>query len=137
MTYNLRTTLLALLILVGLAWPVRAEVEWQVRNTMQLDQQPVDMQVSLNGQWIYVLNDQGELQIYKANGKIMDTLKVGTQVDQISVAPRDDILFLKSRKTSTIQVVHLTYIHDIGTAGSPFKGPASAPVTIAVFTDFQ
>lgn len=58
-------------------------------------------------------------------------------MDQIRVAPKGDSLFLNSRENKTIQIVNLDFVVDIDVAGSPFKGREDAPVTIAVFNDFQ
>lgn len=44
---------------------------------------------------------------------------------------------LSSRTGSTVQLITLDFIQNINVTGSPFKGPADAPIAIAVFSDFQ
>jgi protein-disulfide isomerase len=58
-------------------------------------------------------------------------------VDSIKPGPGEEILFLVSSKKKTVQLAVLDFVQDINSAGSPFKGAADAPVTIALFTDFQ
>lgn len=114
-----------------------AEVEWHLNRTLPLDQAPIDIQVSANGKWIYVLDDQGQLSIFTATGKPVDRIPVGRHVDRIKAGPQEDTLFLSSRDKRTVQVMSLVYVRDIATAGAPFKGPDDAPVTLVVFSDFQ
>lgn len=114
-----------------------AEALLDVRQTIQLPYVPVDMQVSAQGNWVYLLNDQGVLLIYSADGKLKGTVTVGPEIDQIKSGPREDIVFLLSRKKGTLQVAAITIRESIDIEGAPVKGDIAAPVTIAVFSDFQ
>lgn len=131
--------LLAAACLAVLAAPpeLRADITWQVHQTIEVAGAPIDMQVSSRGNWIFVLDDKGELLIYSSNGQYKDKIPVGTDVDQIKSGPRDNIVFLLSRKKHNLQLISFAIKESIDIQGSPFKGPESAPVTIAVFSDFQ
>ena len=120
-----------------LTMPALAKTDWQVRQKVQLEQAPIDMLVSSNNKWIYILTSDGQIVIYSARGQLKDTINVGPDVDQIKSGPRDDMLFLLSRETKTVQVITIDFTEEISTRGSPVKGPPDAPVTIAVFSDFQ
>jgi len=120
-----------------LTLPALAKTEWQVRQKVQLDQAPVDMLISSNSKWIYILTSSGRILIYTIQGQLKDTIDVGPDIDQIKAGPRDDILFLLSRKDKSMQVITIDFTEEIDTQGSPTKGPADAPVTIAEFSDFQ
>ncbi|MBT8341580.1 MAG: thioredoxin domain-containing protein [Desulfatitalea sp.] len=133
----LRNMLSAIVLLTLCVSPALAEVNSSVLSTIKLSHAPLDIEVSLTGQRIYVLDDQGDLLIYDPEGKLMDKLKVGTQVNQLKVGARDDVLYLVNPKDQTIQVLDLTFTYKIDTSTAPIKGPADAPVTIAVFSDFQ
>ena len=122
---------------LGLTMPALAKTDWQVRQKLQLDQTPIDMLVSSNNKWIYILTDDGQILIYAAGGRLKDSIQVGTHVDQIKAGPRDDILFLLSRESKSVQVISIDFTENIATRGSPTKGPLDAPVTVAVFSDFQ
>ena len=114
-----------------------AFVEWDVQRTLKLENPPIDVTVSINGRWIFILTDQGNILIYSADGTLKDKIAVGNHVDAIKSGAREDMLFLTSRKNKTVQGITLDFIHDIDISGSPFKGPTHAPVAIAVFSDFQ
>jgi len=42
-----------------------------------------------------------------------------------------------SRQNKTVEIILLDFISSIDTAGSPFAGPAAAPVIVTVFSDFE
>jgi hypothetical protein len=112
-------------------------VEWNVYKTLQLEESPVDVAITPDGRRIFVLNDQGEIVIYSSAGKILAKIDVGKHVDQLKLGPRGDSLILSSGKKKTVEIVTIDFIQKIDVSGSPFKGPADAPVVIAVFDDFQ
>jgi hypothetical protein len=117
--------------------PGFAEVEWEIQETLNLDSAPLDVAVSADGKWCFVLTHKGAIIIYSSDGAEHDRIDVGDHVDKIAVGPREDMLFLKSLKNKTVEVVTLDFIRDINVFGSPFKGPVDAPVVITVFTDFE
>lgn len=138
MKYKYGLFLVAVFVVFGLLTDAHAVVEWNVEKTFNLDAPPLDMVVSGDGQCVYVLAEGGKLLIYSAaDGTLKDSLVVGSHVDGITAGPREDMVFLSSRKGATIQAIQLDFIHDINTAGAPSKGPENAPVIIAVFDDFQ
>jgi hypothetical protein len=124
-------------IFLTLSYPVKGEVEWDVKKTLKLESPPVDLAASLNGKYIYVLTDQGSILIYSVEGKLEDKISVGRQVDGIRVGPWEDVILLTSKKNKQVQILLLEFIKNIDLSNSPFKGPADAPVQIAVFSDFQ
>ena len=133
-----RTYLLLTALLVSLfpGW-APAAVDWDIQRTLNLDAAPLDMAVALNGKWIFVLTAQGFIHIYSSAGRLAEKSEIGRHVDQIKAGPREDILLLKSTREKTVQVLMLDFIQQIDTAGAPIKGPAGAPVTIVVFSEFQ
>ena len=126
-----------ILVLIFSAPSVRAEAEWKVHQTVKPEYPPVDLLISSNKEWIYVLDDHGWISIYAADGQLKDKIQVGEDIQQIKAGPSDNVLFLLSRKTGTIQVISIDFIEDIGVDGSPVKGRPDAPVSIVVFSDFQ
>jgi hypothetical protein len=121
-----------------LAWSVAsAEVEWAVKQTLDLKTTPVDVAVSPDWQKLFILTESGDIQIYSGNGVLIDTITVGTHVDKITVGPQGSVLILKSSQDKKIQIVTLDFIQNINVAGSPYKGADDAPVVIAVFSDFE
>jgi hypothetical protein len=117
--------------------PAFTSVEWEIQHTLKLDSPPTDVTISKHGRWLFVLTEKGNIVIFTPDGHVRDKIHVGDHVDRIEAGPREDILFLKSRKHKTVEIVTLDFIQNINVFGSPFKGPVDAPVVIAVFTDFQ
>ena len=129
--------LLAVLVVVIFTANSLALVEGQIRQILKTETPPIDVAVSPNGKWIFVLTKPGNLLIYRADGKFNDKIAVGKHIDQIKAGPDEELLLLKSRNNKTIEILVLDFIQDINIAGSPFKGSKDAPVAVVVFEDFQ
>ena len=112
-------------------------VEMNVYRTLQLDETPLDVEVTPDGRRIFVLTDRGEILVYSSAANIEAKIDVGRHVNQIKLGPRGDTLILRSGNKKTVQIVSVDFVQKINTSGSPFKGPKDAPVVIAVFDDFQ
>lgn len=112
-------------------------VEWKVQQSWSINAKTVDMVHSLDGKYVYILTDQKKVQIFDSKGQLQGAIPVDENVSAIDIAPQGDFLFLIDNKTMSFTAVSVSFVIDIDTAGSPFKGPADAPVTIALFTDFE
>ena len=123
-------------VLIAASW-VLAAVEITPQKTLKTDGIPVDVAVSQDGNLTFVLTDSGSVLIYDQMGNLTDTVEIGPHIDQIEIGPRGERLFAASRQNKTVEINTLDFIHEINTQGSPSKGPHEAPVTIAVFSDFQ
>jgi DNA-binding beta-propeller fold protein YncE len=118
--------------------PVAATtVEWQIQQTLTLKEAPLDMVVSPDGRFIYVLAADGTILMYGADGTLADTIAIGQPADRLQIDPSGERLLVTSRDSKILRIVALEFIRQIDVTGSPFKGPANAPVVIAVFSDFQ
>ena len=129
--------LMALFLLFTWLASSPATVEWDVAGTLNLKEKPRDAAMALNGKWIFVLTDKGEILIYSSDGNLEGTISVGEGVEGIKVGPREDILLLTSGKDKTVQIITLDFIQEINLSGSPFKGKVDAPVAIVTFNDFE
>jgi hypothetical protein len=134
---RVKICVLALLLIAIVGTTSSAEVEGDIQRTLKLQEAPVDVAVSLNGKWIYVLTQTGSIHIYTPDGRLEGEITVGSQVDGIRVGPREDLLLLTSKADKTVQVLALDFVQPINVSGSPFKGPDDAPVVIAIFSDFE
>jgi len=114
-----------------------AEVELRTYKQYQLTETPVDIAVSRAGKWVYVLTQKGTIRVYTLEGDLKDEVQVGSGVNRIEPGPQDHILFLSNSKDGTVRIFLFDFIHDINITGSPVKGSADAPVTVAVFSDFE
>lgn len=114
-----------------------AEVEWSIRQTIDLDRSPIDVAVSPDWQKMFVLTEGGEILIYSSGAATAEKITVNGHVDRINVGPQGNVLILSSSKDNQVRVLALDYIQQIDVSGAPFKGSEDAPVVIAVFSDFE
>ena len=128
--------LIVIVLLTTASW-VHAAVETSLQNTLQTEAVPIDVTVSPDGRSTFVLTDEGNVVVYDNLGKLKETIKVGSHIDQIEIGPSGERLFATSRQNKTVEIILLDFISSIKTGGSVFKGPEDAPVTIAVFSEFQ
>ncbi|MDR3089225.1 MAG: DsbA family protein [Desulfobulbaceae bacterium] len=113
-------------------------VEWQSAQEWKTEGQPLDVAHSLDGRLVYILNNQRQVLVYSGDGKALGKIAVDDGVNAIDIAPQGESLFLINKKTSTFSALTINFVaNDIDISGAPVKGPADAPVTIIVFTDFQ
>jgi hypothetical protein len=116
---------------------VMAEVEKGDSKTFKLEAKPIDMATSADGQYTFVLTEGGKVFILDRSGTLKDTLTVNESVMSIGTSPKGDLLLLADSKENTLEVVKISFVVDIDIAGLAFKGPADAPVVLAVFSDYQ
>ena len=86
---------------------------------------------------MFILTDEGQIQVYEPNGTLDETMDVGKEFDRIWHIQGSDVLVLSSREKKTVQIIELNFVEQIDTSGSPFRGPDNAPVVVAVFSDFE
>jgi DNA-binding beta-propeller fold protein YncE len=128
--------LIVMVFVTTTSW-VQAAVEISLEKTLQTEAAPMDVTLSPDGKSAFVLTDDGNVLVYDHLGNLKDTIKVGSHIDQIEIDPSGERLFASSRRNKTVEIILLTFIHNINTENSAFKGPQDAPVTIVVFSEFQ
>ncbi len=112
-------------------------LEWSVNETLSFDAAPIDIAAAPDGRRLFVLTDQGKIFVYSSGAQADTVIDVGPHVNRIQAGPRADTLILGSSKSRTVQLITVDFVQEIDTSASPFKGPETAPVVIAVFDDFQ
>ena len=127
-------TLILSLLYTG---PALAEVDWQIQKTLNLQEPPIDMVLSAGGTYLYVLTDDGFVHVYSSSGDLKGQIQVGKDVNSIAAGPSEDTIFVKNTNEKTVQRILVDFIYDFNLKDSPFKGNAEAPVSIAVFSDYQ
>ena len=116
---------------------VRGDVEWKVVKDLDLKTSPLDVTPSMDGRWLFILTP-GEILIFSVSeGTITDRIPVDKAFDRIAPLPRPGMFTITSSEKKSLQVVLFEIIYKFDLAGLPFKGPQDAPVTIAVFDDYQ
>ena len=104
---------------------------------MHLFSEALDLAVSSDGRWTFVLTKNGMVTIYGASGDLIQSLKVGKGYDSIEYSPTGNKLLLSGSDKQELKILTLSMLYELDFKGSPFKGPANAQVTIAAFDDFQ
>lgn len=127
-----------LLILSLLIIPQSAECKGKIRGQedINLNYKVVDMVMSKNNLYVYVLSDDGYVHIYKQGWVEVASLKIGSNFKKIATTDTNDELFAID-KEGKLKVIRISFQREIDTSNSPFKGNPNAPVEIVVFSDFQ
>lgn len=130
-----------LLFLTALSFPLpqpsSATLEWSVGKELNLKAPPLDILPSRDWQWIFILTP-GEVLVYSiTEDRVLKRIPVDEAFDRLMYSPRDNSLILTSRSERTLKIIQLEQVHEFDMSGLPFKGPEHAPITIAVFGDYQ
>lgn len=112
-------------------------IEWNMQQNWPTSGKYLDMVHSLDGKYVYMLNDKQQVQVYNNQGQLQGNIPVEEGVTNIDIAPQGELLYLVNNAKQTFSSIAVSFVIDIDTTGAPFKGPADAPVTIALFTDFE
>jgi DNA-binding beta-propeller fold protein YncE len=128
---------LGLALLLVAPAPGNAAAEWEVVRSLNTGTRPLDVAVSMDGRSVFVLTEDGVLSIYTPDGALTETFQLAKDAERIAIAPDGERVYVTSRQGKRVDVVQLDFVREIALAGSPAKGPERAPVTIAVFSDFQ
>ena len=126
---------LALLLTLFQALPGMAAMQVEGVQAQRLPKAALDVAATLDGARVYVLLKGGEVQVLAPNGELLGRFSVAAEAEQLAVSPEGDRLYLTSGQE--LQIVELATLHDLPVLNSPVRGPADAPVTLTVFSDFQ
>jgi hypothetical protein len=124
-------------ILLSVPAVIPAEVEWTMVGQLGLKALPLDISASADGKWLYILCP-GEIAIYSFNeDRIVNRIPVDKSVDRMIYVKEKNALVVTSRSNNKVQIIQLEVVHKFSFSGLPYKGSKHAPVTIAVFSDYQ
>ena len=112
-------------------------VEWKVQQTWPTAGKTLSMVNSLDGKYVFLLNDKQQVQVFSSQGQLQGNIPVEEGVSAIDISPQGETLYLINNGGQSFTSVAVSFIVDVDVAGSPFKGPADAPVTLTLFTDFE
>jgi len=126
---------MALLLSLYLVLPGMAAMQVEGVQTQRLPKAALDVAATLDGAKVFVLLKGGEVQVLAPGGELLGRFSVAAEAEQLAVSPEGDRLYLTSGQE--LQIVELATLHDLPVLNSPVRGPADAPVTLTVFSDFQ
>jgi hypothetical protein len=117
--------------------PASADLEWTVRKELDLKAAPLDITPSADGKWIFILMP-GEVLVYSiSEDSVLKRIPVDEAFDRLMYSARNNTLILTGLTENSLEIIQLEPIHEFDISGLPFKGPEHAPITIAVFGDYQ
>jgi hypothetical protein len=131
--------LISLMLIICYIFPVQgyAELEWSERKQLKLDDAPLDVVQSDDGQWIFILS-RGKVLVYTSpEDKVSQIIPVAEGYDSLSYSDPNKRLVLSNSSQNLVKIIQLEVVHKIEVSGLPFRGAQNAPVTIAVFSDYQ
>ena len=133
------TGLLCLFLISFLTFPALsgAELEWKERKQLKLEASPIDVVQSDDGKWTFILSSGAVLVYAAAEDRVIQSIPVDAGFDRLSFSGKSNRLTLTSSSQNLVKIIQLDVVHRIDVSGLPFKGPKDAPVTIAVFSDYQ
>jgi len=112
-------------------------VESSVTARISLKETPLDVAYSNDGLKLFVLL-RGKVLVYSVNeNKITEEFPVNTDFDRIEASFKKNEIVAFSSAANGMEIITLDFIQDFEVTGSPLKGPQNAPVTLAVFSDYQ
>lgn len=112
-------------------------IEWKLQHNWPTAVKTLDMVHSLDGKLVYILSDKQKVDVFNNQGQLQGSIPVEEGVSAIDIAPQGEMLYLINNQTQTFSAVSVSFVVQVDITGSPFRGPADAPVTIALFTDFE
>lgn len=113
------------------------KVEWGVVRQFQIANAPIDIAHSLDGKLAFVLTQKKEVLIYDNKGVLQGAIPVDRGVTSIALDPLGQFLHMSDSESNKFYTLAIDFVVDINAVNAPFKGKKDAPVTIAVFSDFQ
>lgn len=117
--------------------PPADPVDTSVVATWKLDAKPLSMVHSLDNKRVFILGDDGIIHIYSSEGVKQGSIPVAKGVTAIDIAPRGELLYLINSDDNTFTSLSVSFTATVDITGAPFIGKENAPVTIALFSDFQ
>jgi len=116
---------------------VHADVDWAIIKQINLGAKPLDIAASGDGKSIFILVP-GEILIYSiSEDRVTNRIPIDKDFDRITHSEKTNTLILTSSSSKRLKIIQGEPIHKIDLSGLPFKGPADAAVTVAVFDDYQ
>ncbi len=113
------------------------KIELAPVEKVKLGVKPIDVASSDDGKIIFVLTKK-DLILYSLDDKrVVHRIHLLENFDRIRYSGKANLIVLTSTKTGSLKTMKIERVFFINIAGHPFKGPADAPVTIAVFDDYQ
>ncbi len=114
-----------------------AKIEWDFTDNIALEDDPLDIAISRDGETVYILCKKKLLLYSMREKKVTDTIPLTEKFSQIALTPDGGKVLLSSRKKEQVSIIQVTQVYDIEVGESPVIGKADAPVSVFAFLDYQ
>lgn len=112
-------------------------IDTSVIATWKIDAKPLDLVHTLDNKRVFILGDDSKVHIFSTGGEKQGSIEVDKGVTAIDIAPRGELLYLVNQKDNSFTSLSVSFTTTIDITGAPFLGNESAPVVLALFSDFQ
>ncbi len=114
-----------------------ADVDWSTLNEINIGAQALDVATGPDADMVFILTP-GEILVYElAENRITSRIPIPKDFDKLTYSEKAGTLILTSSLSQALKILKVDRIYQIDISGLPFKGPENAPVTIALFDDYQ
>jgi len=135
-----RTGAISIFLIIGLmliSGSAHAKTDWNTLKEIELSGPVLDITGSPDGQKIFALTEK-EIVVYSTAKQMIESrIPLKESFNRLIFDGRNKTLILSGGTSKMIKIIQVVEIFDVEVAGLPFKGPENAPVTIAVFDDYQ
>lgn len=118
------------------AQPAAAKVFQTIDKTYTATVAPIDLAVSADGNYTFILGPNGKIVIHAKTGE-KEEISVGGDFDHITTSATGDKIWLSNQKNKQVQEIFVDFVKQLSFDGSPFLGEEKAPIVITAFSDFQ
>jgi DNA-binding beta-propeller fold protein YncE len=122
--------LIAVTFVVCLSTSVLAKVEWSIVGRISLEDKPLDIAISRDGETVYILCEKNILIYSARQNKVTDTVPLTGRFSQIALAPEEGNLLLTDTGGKQVSIIQISQVYDIEVGQSPIIGKADAPVNV-------
>ena len=129
--------LIAVTFVACLSTSVLAEIEWSIVDHIALEDSPLDIAVSRDGETVYILCEKNILIYSARQNKVTDTIPLTGKFSQIALAPEEGILLLTDAREKQVSIIQVSQVYDIEIGRSPIIGKTDARVNVFAFVDYQ
>lgn len=130
----LSLTLLTVFAVCGVS---DAGIEWRQISQTNIAASPIDSVVSTDGKWAFFLLGESVLVYSTEKNEVERKIVLDSYYDTIDFDHQNQRLLLSSKKKKSVKILQLENVYELDYTGRYLKGPETARVTVAVFSDYQ
>lgn len=112
-------------------------IEWKMIKEVNLDKPPIDVVMSYDGAYAFILTSKAIVVYSRKEDKIVNRIPVDKTYDRISFSKVSNEFILTSKDSKSLSFYKITPIYNINIDNQPYVGASDAPVTIVIYDNYQ